>query len=155
MIKLIQNPLSILQQDLRSKELRWLLAALVISVSSLTSVSFLADRMHRAFEFDARQLLASDLLIVADQPMPQSLIEHAQQLGLDTAQTTVFPSMASSAKQSKLASIKAVSATYPLRGSLAIYPLGTEPFKEVLQKHVLVRYLLLLLFNRDCSSLVC
>ena len=112
-----------------------MLVALVISVSALTSVSFLADRMHRAFEFDARQLLASDLLIVADQPIPQSLLEHAQQLGLDAAQTTVFPSMASSAKQSKLASIKAVSANYPLRGSLAINPLGPESSKEVIQKH--------------------
>ena len=91
--------------------------------------------MHRAFEFDARQLLASDLLIVADQPIPPSLIEHAQQLGLDIAQTAVFPSMASSAKQSKLASIKAVSATYPLRGSLAINPIGDASSKEVLQKH--------------------
>ncbi|WP_353433253.1 FtsX-like permease family protein [Polynucleobacter sp. MWH-UH23A] len=91
--------------------------------------------MHRAFEFDARQLLASDLLIVADQPISPILIEHAQQSGLDIAQTTVFPSMASSAKHSKLASIKAVSANYPLRGSLAIYPLGDDSSNEVPQKH--------------------
>jgi hypothetical protein len=64
------NLFSGLRQDLRSKELRRLLAALVISVSALTSVSFLADRMHRASEFDSRQLLASDLLIVADQATP-------------------------------------------------------------------------------------
>ena len=134
MITQIQNLFSVLRQDLRSKELRWLLAALVISVSALTSVSFLADRMHRAFEFDARQLLASDLLIVADQPIPQSLIEHAQQMGLDIAQTTVFPSIASSTSQSKLASIKAVSTNYPLRGSLAIYPLGENSSKEEPQK---------------------
>lgn len=107
---------------------------MAISVSALTSVSFLADRMHRAFEFDARQLLASDLLIVADQPIPQSLINYAQQIGLETAQTIVFPSMASSTTQSKLASIKAVSTTYPLRGSLVIYPLGVNPTKEESQK---------------------
>ena len=135
MITQLHHLLSSLQQDLRSKELRWLLAALVISVSALTSVSFLADRMHRAFEFDARQLLASDLLIVADQPISQSLIERAQQMDLETAQTTVFPSMASSTKQSKLASVKAVSVNYPLRGSLAIHPLGDDFAKEVLQKH--------------------
>ena len=111
-----------------------MLAALVISVSALTSVSFLADRMHRAFEFDARQLLASDLLIVADQPISQSLIERAQQMDLETAQTTVFPSMASSTKQSKLASVKAVSVNYPLRGSLVIHALGADPAKEVSQK---------------------
>ena len=86
--------------------------------------------MHRAFEFDSRQLLASDLLIVADQAIPQGLIEHASQTGLTTAQTVVFPSMASSSNQSKLASIKAVSENYPLRGSLAIYPLGADSSKE-------------------------
>jgi putative ABC transport system permease protein len=90
--------------------------------------------MHRAFEFDARQLLASDLLVVADQPIPQDLIGRAHQLGLETAQTIVFPSMASSAAQSKLASIKAVSENYPLRGTLAIYPVGANPTKEVQQK---------------------
>jgi putative ABC transport system permease protein len=90
--------------------------------------------MHRAFEFDARQLLASDLLVVADQPIPQGFIEHAHQLGLETAQTIVFPSMASSAAQSKLASIKAVSENYPLRGTLAIYPVGANSTKEVQQK---------------------
>jgi len=134
LITRLHNLFSGLRQDLRSKELRWLLAALVISVSALTSVSFLADRMHRAFEFDSRQLLASDLLIVADQAIPQGLIEHASQIGLTTAQTVVFPSMASSSNQSKLASIKAVSENYPLRGSLAIYPLGANSSKEVLQQ---------------------
>ena len=111
-----------------------MLAALVISVSALTSVSFLADRMHRAFEFDARQLLASDLLIVADQVIPKELLEHAGQIGLTTAQTVVFPSMVSSKSQSKLASIKAVSANYPLRGSLSVELLGVGSSKEVHQK---------------------
>jgi predicted lysophospholipase L1 biosynthesis ABC-type transport system permease subunit len=43
--------------------------------------------------------------------------------------------MASSSNQSKLASIKAVSENYPLRGSLAIiYPLGADSSEEVLQQ---------------------
>ena len=109
-----------LQQDLRSKELKWLLVALIISVSAMTSVSFLADRMHRAFEFDARQLLASDLLIATDQPIPKPLIDQAQSLELQIAQTVVFPSMASVGSHSKLASLKAVSPEYPLRGALQI-----------------------------------
>ena len=99
-----------------------MLVALILSVSALTSVSFLADRMHRAFEFDARQLLASDLLIVADQPIPEVFLQEAQSQQLQTAQTVVFPSMASSGEQSKLSSVKAVSSTYPLRGSLQVEP---------------------------------
>lgn len=108
------------RQDLRSKELRLLLLALVLSVAALTSVSFLADRLQRAFEFDARQLIASDLLIAADQPLPENFIKEAEQRGLQIALTIVFPSMASTDTLSKLASIKAVSSTYPLRGQLKL-----------------------------------
>jgi len=115
-----------IRQDLRSKELKWLLVALIISVSALTSVSFLADRMHRAFEFDARQLLASDLLIAADQPLPVQLIEEAQSRQLRIAQTVVFPSMATAGEHSKLASLKAVSPEYPLRGSLQVEQVNSQ-----------------------------
>jgi putative ABC transport system permease protein len=76
--------------------------------------------MQRAFQFDARQLLAADLLLVADQPLPERFILEAQERNLSFAQTIVFPSMATVGGQSKLASLKAVSATYPLRGSLKV-----------------------------------
>lgn len=39
---------------------------------------------------------------------------------LALAQTVVFPSMATAGSQSKLASLKAVSPLYPLRGSLQV-----------------------------------
>ena len=107
-----------LRRDLRSSELAWLFVALTLSVAALSSVSFLADRMQRAFQFDARQLIASDLLIVGDQPVPESFIQEAQRRKLQIAQTVVFPSMASVGQQSKLSSLKAVSASYPLRGQL-------------------------------------
>ncbi|WP_197712820.1 hypothetical protein [Polynucleobacter necessarius] len=55
-----------IRRDLQSSELIALLVALTLSVAALSSVSFLADRMQRAFQFDARQLLAADLLIVSD-----------------------------------------------------------------------------------------
>jgi len=76
--------------------------------------------MQRAFAFDARQLLASDLLIVSDQPLPDRFLEEAQGLNLRVAQTVVFPSMATVGSQSKLASLKAVSSQYPLRGALRV-----------------------------------
>ena len=109
-----------LRRDLRSSELAWLFIALTLSVTALSSVSFLADRMQRAFQFDARQLLAADLLLVADQPLPPRFIAQAQERQLQIAQTVVFPSMATVGSQSKLSSLKAVSTTYPLRGKLTI-----------------------------------
>ena len=107
-----------LKQDFRSKELVWLFVALTLSVTALSGVSFLASRMQQAFEFDARKLLASDLLIAADQPLAKSFFSEAEARQLQVAQTIVFPSMATAGKESKLASIKAVSSLYPLRGSL-------------------------------------
>ncbi|WP_251371419.1 ABC transporter permease [Polynucleobacter sp. AP-Jannik-300A-C4] len=111
-----------IRRDLRSSELLALLVALTLSVAALSSVSFLADRMQRAFEFDARQLLAADILLVSDQPLPERFIREANNRQLSVAQTVVFPSMATVGAQSKLASLKAVSNTYPLRGSLQVSP---------------------------------
>lgn len=76
--------------------------------------------MHRAFEFDARQLLAADLLIAADQPLDKAFLDRAVAQNITSAQTVVFPTMASAGNFSKLTSLKAVSASYPLRGSLGV-----------------------------------
>jgi putative ABC transport system permease protein len=118
--KLIYRIFGGLKRDLRSSELLWLLVALILSVTALSSVSFLADRMQRAFAFDARQLLASDLLIVSDQPLPNLFLDEASKQNLQLAQTVVFPSMATVGTHSKLASLKAVSPKYPLRGALRV-----------------------------------
>ena len=109
-----------LPRYLRSPELRWLLAALVISVAALSSVSYLADRMHRAFESDAKQLIAADYVIQSDQPLSALFQEQARSGGLQVAHTVVFPTMAGAKEESKLVSLKAVSAGYPLRGSLKV-----------------------------------
>ena len=109
-----------LKQDLRSSELVWLFIALALSVTALSSVSFLADRMQRAFQFDARQLLAADLLVVGDKPLPEIFIQEASRRQLQIAQTIVFPSMATVGPQSKLSSLKAASSAYPLRGNLEV-----------------------------------
>jgi len=118
LISFLHKSFRSLRQDFRSKELVWLFVALTLSVTALSGVSFLASRMHQAFEFDARQLLASDLLIAADQPLPKLFFDEAQEKQLQIAQTIVFPSMATAGNESKLASIKAVSSLYPLRGAL-------------------------------------
>jgi len=123
----LANLLKGLKQELRSSELAWLFLALILSVTALSSVSFLADRMQRAFQFDARQLLAADVLIVADQPLAQRFITEAQNRQLQTAQTIVFPTMASVGSQSKLAALKAVSSQYPLRGALQIKTANSPP----------------------------
>ncbi|MGA0884240.1 MAG: ABC transporter permease, partial [Candidatus Nanopelagicales bacterium] len=91
-----------------------------MSVASLSSVAYLADRMQRAFERDAKQLIASDALIQSDQALPALFAKEAQSRGLKIAQTIVFPTMSSVPQQSKLVALKAVTEAYPLRGSLKV-----------------------------------
>ena len=124
MFKLVE--LGRLRRDLRSIELVYLLAALIISVTALSSVGFLADRLQRAFQFDARQLIAGDLLVVSDRPISESFLTEAKQRDIRIATTVVFPSMANSAKQAKLVSLKAVSESYPLRGNLQLAQSNAE-----------------------------
>lgn len=51
--------LRMLRRDLRAGELGLLLVALIIAVTSLTSVGFFTDRVARALRLEANQLLLS------------------------------------------------------------------------------------------------
>lgn len=112
-------------RDWRAGELRFLLIALVVAVAALSSVGFFVDRMRTGLERDALQLIGADLLIRADQPIDASWRAEAQRRGLKLADTVTFPSMATAGTDSdsvsQLAALKAVSAGYPLRGSMKIF----------------------------------
>ncbi len=117
------------QRDWRAGELRFLLVALIIAVAALSSVGFFVDRMRTGLNRDAHQLLGADMVIRTDEPIAAALRDDAKKRGLQLAETTVFPSMAIAGEGeqavSKLASIKAVSVGYPLRGSVRIADLPT------------------------------
>ena len=120
---LIQS-LRMTARDWRAGELRFLLVALIVAVSALSSVGFFIDRMRAGLARDANQLLGADLVINADQPVAAAWREEAARRGLLLADTVTFPSMAQGGEgedsQAQLASIKAVSLGYPLRGELRI-----------------------------------
>lgn len=116
-----------LWRDARAGELRLLLAALIIAVGALTAVGFFTDRVARALEQEANQLLGADLLLVSDHPWREETVNAALAEGLQVAQTQTFPSMVSRADMAQLADIKAVSAGYPLRGSLRTAPAVNAP----------------------------
>lgn len=104
----------------RSAELIWLGIALALSVAALTSVTFLADRLHQALQADARELIAADVIVQSDQPLIKDFEDKARELGLRVARTTVFPTMGSFQDRSRLTSLKAVTPEYPLRGQLLL-----------------------------------
>ncbi len=114
-------------RDLRAGELHLLGLAIVIAVASLTSVGFLADRVGRALDREANQLLGGDLLLRADRPWPASFADEARGRGLQTAQTVLFTSMASTAETAALGGVKVVEDGYPLRGAIRIAPGPNQP----------------------------
>ncbi|QYD70875.1 ABC transporter permease [Paraburkholderia edwinii] len=117
-------------RDWRAGELTMLLLALVLAVAALTSVGFLADRLHQGLERDARRMIAADFIVRADHPVNPQFAQEAKSRGLETATTAIFPSMINSTAAkplSRLAAIKAVSPGYPLRGALRIAPQPGAP----------------------------
>ncbi|MDQ5768894.1 ABC transporter permease [Thiothrix subterranea] len=106
------------QQRWRMPELRLLLLALVVSVTVVTSVGFFTSRVENAMQAQARQLLGGDLVLTSARPLDKAYVQQAQALGLETAETVSFPSMASIGEKLQLTQLKAVSNAYPLRGDL-------------------------------------
>lgn len=116
----------LLRRDARAGELHLLAAGLVLAVAALSAVGFFTDRVHRALEREAHQLLGADLLLIADHPWPSSIVTNAHAHGLRVVETQTFPSMVTLADRTRnraqLAEIKAVNTGYPLRGALRIAP---------------------------------
>ncbi|MBU0654478.1 MAG: FtsX-like permease family protein [Gammaproteobacteria bacterium] len=105
-------------QRWRMPEMRLLLLALTVSVTVVTAVGFFTSRVENAMQAQARQLLGGDLVLSSARPLDDAYLQRGQQLGLETAQTISFPSMAASGDKLQLSQLKAVSSAYPLRGEL-------------------------------------
>jgi len=120
-----------LKRDARAGELKVLVAALVIAVASMTSVGFFTDRVRLAMAERAAELLAADRVITATRALPVEWERQAQQQGLVTARYANFPSVILRGDTPQLVDVKAVSASYPLRGALRISDVPYGPEREV------------------------
>ncbi len=118
-------------RELRSGEVIVLLAAVTLAVAALTAVGFLTDRIGRAVARQANEVLAADLRLRSPDPVPNEWREAALQHGLETADTQTFPSVVFAGELSALATIKAVSDNYPLRGNVRISERLFEEQREV------------------------
>lgn len=111
-------------RDFRAGELRLLVVAVMLAVAALSAVGFFADRIDGGLARDARQLLGGDAIVSSDQPTPAAFADKARALGLASATTAAFPSMGRAPDDkggaSRLVSVKAVSAAYPLRGKVTL-----------------------------------
>ncbi len=118
-----------IKKDLRSSSVRILILALLIAVAAVTSVGFFTDRVSRAMQQQASNLLAADMIVLSSAQLPAEIAEFASNSGMRTATTVTFPSVVlSDDDDSHLVAVKAVSNNYPLYGNLQIQSLlaGSE-----------------------------
>jgi len=113
-------------RDWQSGELRLLLGAIVVAVASVTAISLFVDRLQSALLEQSATFLAADRVLSGSAPVPGEVREAAANLGLQTAETVTFATMLYTGEDKNLlASVKAVSQAYPLRGVLRV---SAEPF---------------------------
>ncbi len=122
--------LRLLRRDWRAGELRILILAVVIAVAGVTSVNVFTDRIQGALEQQAHALLGGDLVISAAHPLPQRYLAEAQARHLNTAASQSFPSMVMAGEEVQLASLKAVTPGFPLRGTLRVAEQPGAPDRE-------------------------
>ncbi len=115
-----RQALRMLRREWRSGELRVLALAVMVAVAAVSAVGFFTERVERALDLQASELLGADLVVVSDRPLPARYRDQARDLGLRFSEQWVFPSMVRAAAGSRLAMVKVVDEHFPLRGSLRI-----------------------------------
>src|SRR5450631_363431 len=121
-----------LAREWRHGELAVLLVALSVAVASESGVGFLVDRIGRAIELQASEVLAADLRIESPAPIAAADAEQAQKLGLQTARLTTLLSAVFHGDNNQLANIRAATSGYPLRGTLTV---ASQPFAPGVVTH--------------------
>ena len=114
-----------LSRDWRSGELAILLVALTTAVAALTGVGFLVNRIAIAVDQQASEVLAADLRLGSPRPIEAAYFEEAARRGVRSARLVSMLSVVFLGDASELSDIHAVSAGYPLRGTVRV---ADQPF---------------------------
>lgn len=122
---LLRLSLRLLWRDWQGGELRLLLLALVMAVTSVTGIALFTDRLEQALLVESANMLAADRVLSGRTAAPAEWFDEARARGLRTAETVSFGSMVFSDNGNVLVSAKAVSDAYPLRGQLLV---ADQPF---------------------------
>ncbi|HUN73204.1 MAG TPA: FtsX-like permease family protein [Steroidobacteraceae bacterium] len=114
-----------LSREWRSGELAILLVALTTAVAALTGVGFLVNRIAIAVDQQASEVLAADLRLGSPRPIEAAYFEEAARRGVRSARLVSMLSVVFLGDASELSDIHAVSAGYPLRGTVRV---ADQPF---------------------------
>lgn len=112
--------LSSVKRDWRERDVRVVLAALIVAVATVATIALFANQLQRTLVSSASTFLAADRQLEAEngRQVPPEWREEAHQRGLQTARMVKFSTMVFGGDNFQLVAVKAVSDTYPLRGQV-------------------------------------
>ena len=128
---MLRFSIQFLWRNWRSGEIKILALSLTLAIAVVTAIAVFADRMDQSLVRQSNSYLAADRVIEGRLTIPQFWRQQPENFGLQQADTAEFSSMVFSGgeegaeRDMQLASVKAVSEAYPLRGHLEV---STMPF---------------------------
>ena len=112
----------LLTQSFKSTGVYLLLIALILAISATTALKFSNEQIQNAVALQAAEMLAGDLVLSDNAPIEQRWKDQANTLGLQQSEVTMFGSMAHTTDQFVMVNVKAIDASFPLRGALRVIP---------------------------------
>lgn len=116
--------LTSLTRDWRERDVRVVLAALIVAVATMAIIAVFASQLQRTLITSASAFLAADRELEAEhgRPLPEAWYSEAERRGLQTARLTTFSTMIFGNDRFQLVAVKAASDGYPLRGQIEFQP---------------------------------
>lgn len=108
------------RHEAKRGELTIILAAIVLSVAAVLSLSLFSERLQTALTERTAQFVAADRLLDSRKPIDSAWREQAINMGLETAQSIYLRSMAFANDDMALVDLRSVNSHYPLKGDIKI-----------------------------------
>ncbi len=109
-----------LRREWRSGELAVLLFSLSVAVGALTGVGFLTERIGKAVQAQASEVLAADARVESDEAIDAAVATRAREAGLRVVPLVRLLTVVFNGEASQLANVRAAGEGYPLRGGVRV-----------------------------------
>ncbi|WP_353143309.1 ABC transporter permease [Acinetobacter pragensis] len=116
----------LLRQSFKSTGVYLLMIALTLAISATTALKFSNDQVQKAVALQAAEMLAGDLVLSSNEPIGAQWKAQAQQLHLQQSEATMFGTMAHTSDRFVMVNVKAIDASFPLRGELKVSPAASS-----------------------------
>ena len=117
--------------QLRRSDWRALLISIFLMTSLITLLSLTGDRLQKSVAQRSADFLGADMVLSSSRPLADTWQQDAQKLGLQSAPVTQFASMTEAGDAMLLASIRAVTPPYPLRGEITLKEAAATTLPEL------------------------